>query len=405
MDQSLRPDYSGNQHYIYMTGAEAIRFLLTNENQYFSSNWPPSVKTLLGPNSLAVQAGSQHLMRRKLLAQAFQARALAGYVGTIEQITYCHLQKWVQLGSFAWYPELRDYTLEIACKLIIGSGLEEKPKLGNWFKSFSEGLFTFFFNPLPWSKSSRALRSQNLLLAEIEKTVYQRQQKAELGQDALGRLLQAQDEKGERLSLDELKDQILNLLFAGHETLTSALTSFCLLLTQNPQVLARVIAEQEQLAGSEPLTLEHLNQMSYLEQVLKEVMRLIPPVGGGFRKVIKQCEFNGYSIPKDWHIIYQIGQTHLDTSAYDNPKTFDPDRFDLEREEGRLIPFSYIPFGGGVRECLGKEFAKLEMKIFAALLVRYCKWELLPHQNLELNMVPTPRPKDGLKVKFWLRKE
>jgi cytochrome P450 len=193
----------------------------------------------------------------------------------------------------------------------------------------------------------------------------------------------------------------LLLLFAGHETLTSAITSLCLLLAQYPEVLAKARAEQEQLAG--PLNLEQLKQMSYLEQVLKEVLRLIPPVGGGFRSVIRACEFNGYALPEGWSVLYQISQTHQDPQVYPQPDQFKPDRFQAEGSADKQQPFGYVPFGGGIRECLGREFAKLEMKIFASLLIRHCDWELLPGQNLNLVTVPTPHPQDGLRVRLRRR--
>ena len=113
-------------------------------------------------------------------------------------------------------------------------------------------------------------------------------------------------------------------------------------------------------------------------------------MGGGFRQAIKSCEFNGYLIPQGWSAFYQITRTHQDSSIYTEPEQFDPQRFGPERAEDKSKPFSHIPFGGGVRECLGKEFAKLEMKLFAAFLVREYEWELVPGQNLDMVMVPTP---------------
>jgi cytochrome P450 len=99
-------------------------------------------------------------------------------------------------------------------------------------------------------------------------------------------------------------------------------------------------------------------------------------------------------------ILYQIGRTHADESIYYQPEKFDPERFSPERSEDKK-PFSYVHFGGGMRECLGKAFAQLVMKVFAVYLVRDYSWELLPEQNLELVRIPTPHPKDGLKVNFW----
>ena len=298
-----------------------------------------------------------------------------------------------------WYPELRKYTFDVACKLLVGTDAATDSHFAELFEEWCEGLFTIPV-PLPWTKFGRALRCRQQLLKRIEEIVLKRQQQPSSSQDALELLLQARDEDGNSLSVQEMKDQVLLLLFAGHETLTSALASLCLLLAQHPEVLANARAEQQQLGFEEPLTLEHLKQMTYLEQVLKEVLRVIPPVGGGFREVLKPCEFNGYLIPQGWSALYQVGRTHKDSSVYTQPERFDPQRFIPERSEDKAKPFSHIPFGGGVRECLGKEFAKLEMKLFAALLIRQYEWELLPEQNLDMIMIPTPHPRDGLQVKF-----
>lgn len=383
---------------IFMRGPEANRFILTNENQDFVISWPPSTKALLGPLSLALQTGANHQQRRKLLAQAFMPRALAGYLTTMEKITQRYLQRWETMGNLTWYPELRNYTFDVACKLLVGIDSGSQARLGHLFEAWSEGLFSIPLS-LPWTRFGQAQRCRKLLLAQIEEVICQRQQMPDPGEDTLGLLIQARDEEGNSLSLEELKDQVLLLLFAGHETLTSAIASFCLLMAQHPQVLARVQAEQQQLATGQPLSLEQLKQMSYLEQVLKEVLRLIPPVGGGFREAVQPCEFGGYQIPQGWNVLYQIGPTHQDSSVYVQPDQFDPDRFNPERAEDKQ-KYGYIPFGGGIRECLGKEFARLEMKIFAAHLVRSYSWELLPDQTLAMVAIPTPHPRDGLRVNF-----
>jgi cytochrome P450 len=179
--------------------------------------------------------------------------------------------------------------------------------------------------------------------------------------------------------------------------------SFCLLLAQHPDTLVRARQEQEQFAWDEPLTMDQLKQMTYLETVLKEALRLISPVGGGFRRFTQSCEFNGYSIPQGWNAIYQISETHKDSCIYSQPEKFDPDRFCPARAEDKQKQFSYVPFGGGPRECLGLSYAYLLMKVFAVYLIRGYNWELLPNQNLTLEMIPTPHPRDGLKVHFHQR--
>lgn len=390
---------------IFLIGAEATRFLFANEKRYFSdgisNGVPPHTKLLMGTGSVVMQMGDEHLRQRKLLSQAFQPRALAGYVSTMEEITRSYLHKWERMGSLNWYSELRKYTLDVACKLLVRTEAAADSDFGEWYEAWGKGLLSIPV-PLPWTKFGRARRCRELLLARIEQIVLERQQQGASTEDVLGLLLQAQDEEGNSLSLQELKEQLLTLLFAGHDTLSSALSSLCLLLAQHPEVKEAIRAEQEHLGFSELLTLEHLKQMTYLEQVIKEVLRVFPPSSGP-REVIESCEFNGYLIPQGWKVHYHSAATHQDSSIYTQPERFDPERFAPLRAEDKQKPMSYIPFGGGLRECLGKEFAKLEIKLFAALLVREYDWELVPGQNLDMVVLPTVYPRDGLKVKFWRR--
>lgn len=150
---------------------------------------------------------------------------------------------------------------------------------------------------------------------------------------------------------------------------------------------------------NQPLSLDSFKQMPYLDAVIQEVLRLSPPVGGGFREVIADCDYGGFHIPKGWSSLYTINATHSDAAVFPNPEAFDPSRFEEIAE--RRPPFSHVPFGGGLRECLSKEFARLEMKLFAAHLLQRYRWDLLPDQDLTMVVVPTPKPRDGLRIKFY----
>jgi retinoid hydroxylase len=171
-------------------------------------------------------------------------------------------------------------------------------------------------------------------------------------------------------------------------------------LAQHPEVLNQCRQEQQRLIDQGPLTTAQLKQMPYLDQVLKEVERLFPPVGGGFRGVLKSLAFNGYQVPAGWQALYRIDAAHRDERCFSNPQAFDPDRFSPERAEQKRFDFSLVGFGGGPRICLGLAFAQMEMKIVTALLLRSYHWDLLPNQDLALLAVPTLRPKSGLKVTF-----
>lgn len=382
---------------VVMMGPEANRFVLSSHMEHFSwrEGWPGTFRELLG-ESLFLQEGIQHRRNRKLLMPAFHGSALEGYFETMVSLTQQYLTRWENLGRFAWFQEMKQLTFEIACVLLMGSQPgEDVAQLSRWFEELTNGLFMV---PLRWrwTPYGKALHARDCLLAYIDQVIEARL--ASPGNDALGMLIQSEDENGDRLSREEIKVQALLMLFAGHETTTSMLTSLLMSLAQHPDTLAKAQAEQANLATAGDLTLADLKQMPYLEQVLKEVERLYPPVGGGFRGVVKPFEFNGYHVPAGWMALYRINAAHQDPRCYTQPQQFDPDRFSPERAEQRRYDYSLVGFGGGPRICLGLAFAQMEMKIVAALLLRYYRWALLPNQDLSMNPIPTLRPRSGLFV-------
>ncbi|PZU99733.1 MAG: cytochrome P450 [Pseudanabaena sp.] len=385
---------------IFMIGSEAAEFVLSSHMDCFSwrDGWPDNFKKLLG-ESLFLQDGEEHRRNRRLMMPAFHGQALAGYISTMEEITQRYLDKWTQKKEFNWFDEFKQLTFEIASQLLIGAdAAEDVERLSGLFATLTNGLFAIAPFELPFTTLGKAVKARDLLLQHITKVIEQRQKHPT--KDVLSMLIQAQDEDGGRFGIEELKAQAMLMLFAGHETTTSMLTWLCLELGRHPQVLAIARQEQMELAKTGSLNLDQLGQMPYLDQVLQEVERLRPPVGGGFRGVVKPFDFNGYHVPKGWQVLYSIVITHKQKDIYTDPEKFDPDRFSPDRQEHRQKPFSLIGFGGGARICIGIAFAKLEMKIIAAHLLRNYQWEILPSQNLEPFPIPTLRPRDGLKVKF-----
>ena len=388
---------------VVMMGPEANSFILSSHMEHFSwrEGWPGTFRELLG-ESLFLQEGEQHRRNRKLLMPAFHGKALESYFDTIVSISQNYLNQWERIGTFTWFGEMKKLTFEIASKLLIGSEPGEMTdRLSQWFTDLTNGLFMV---PLRWSWTpyGRALQARDQLLAHIQKVVEDRM--AHPTKDALGLLVQSEDENGDRLTMEELKVQALLMLFAGHETTTSMLTSLMMAFAQNPEVLAKARLEQDSLAAKGGLNLEQLRQMPYLEQCIQEIERMYPPVGGGFRKVVKEFEFNGYRVPAGWMALYRIDAAHKDPRCYTNIETFDPDRFNPERAEHKRYDYSLMAFGGGPRICLGIAFAKMEMKVLAAQVLRQYSWKLTPNQDLSMNPIPTLRPASGVKVHLRRRK-
>ena len=350
------------QKFIFVRGEYYCQFVLQNENKYFQSSPLPNIKKLFGENALSNQTGELHTKRRKILKQVFTNKYLDIQKKTIQANTEQYFKKWEKEQTFEWYPELRNYAFDIACSLIIG---ETNSDLNRELKQWSQGLFTF--NP---RVVKRALKSRSNILSSLDQIIASAEDRNE---SALTLMLEAEVE-GEKLEVEEIKDQLLNLLAAGHETLASGLTSICLVLGKNPSLKEQIKKEGEE----------------YQTKLIKETLRQYPPVAGGFRRIIEDCSFNGYKFPKDWGLIYEIKETHY--SDFLQPEQFDPERFQNPRN-----PYGFIPFGDGERRCLGERLAYLEMKLFTQYLVNY-NWEILPKQDLTIQTTPFPHPKDNLKV-------
>ncbi|MBW4603634.1 MAG: cytochrome P450 [Calothrix sp. FI2-JRJ7] len=384
---------------VVMVGPEAVEFVLSSHIEHFSwrQGWPNNFKELLG-ESLFLMDGEEHRQKRRLIMPAMHGPALADYFATMEQITQNYLNKWVTKHEFTWFEEFKQLTFDIASELLLGTKTgTDSIRLSQLFTTLTDGLITINPLKLPFTQYGKAIAARNQILEHLTTVVRQRRENPT--KDALSLLIQARDEDGNSLTEQELVAQAVLLLFAGHETTTSMLTWLCIELARHPEVKQRASSEQLQLAKQGELNLDQLGQMPYLEQVLSEVERLYPPVGGGFRGVVKDFEFKGYHIPAGWQVLYSILQTHRIQEIYPEPERFDPERFNPQRKENKR-PFSLIGFGGGPRVCIGIAFAKMEMKIIAAHLLRNYDWEILPNQSLEVVRVPTTRPKDGFKVRF-----
>jgi retinoid hydroxylase len=385
-----------------MFGSEANRFVLQKGMGMLSwkNGWPATFRELLG-QSLFLQDGEEHRRNRRLLLPAFHKQALASYFDSMNSVIKTYLDKWAQQQTFPWFSELKQMTFEIASVLLIGGETGKTvSRLSQLFTEMTNGLFQVPLR-MSWTPYGKALAARDAIRQYLLEAIDRRYTTPM--NDALGLLVQSRDEDGSALTRDEIMHQAMLLVFAGHETTTSMLTSLGMALAQNPDVWRKLEAEQAALNIEGDVTLDHLRQMPYLEQVLKEIERLYPPVAGGFRGVEEDFEFNGYRIPKGYTVQWSIIGTHQDDRIYTNPKQFDPERFSPERAEGEGVPFSLVGFGGGPRICIGQQFAQMEMKIYASYLIRHYTWTLLSKQPVKMSNFPTLHPVDNLPVQFRRR--
>jgi cytochrome P450 len=196
------------------------------------------------------------------------------------------------------------------------------------------------------------------------------------------------------LSDEIIRDQLLTMLIAGHDTSTALLAWALYLLGRHPAVLAQAQAEVEAVLGCQPPTLAHVSELRYLEQVINETLRLYPPIHTGLRLAAEDLEFQGYRIPAGTRVMYSIYLTHRLAEYWPEPDRFDPDRFSPERGHARP-PYTFLPFGGGPRNCIGLAFARVEAKVVLARILQNFDLKLT-RTSVRPGMGATLEPRPGV---------
>ncbi|XP_072293477.1 cytochrome P450 26C1 [Eucyclogobius newberryi] len=435
---------------IRVTGAENIRKILLGEHSLVCTQWPQSTRIILGPNTLVNSIGDLHRRKRKILAKVFSRGALESYLPRLQDVVKLELHKWCSAeGSVDVYAAAKALTFRIAIKVLLGLHLEEDRLLylAQTFEQLMNNLFSLPIDA-PLSGLRKGIKAREILHANMEKIIEEKTecpQTADEYNDAFDYMLSSAKEHGQTLSIQELKETAVELIFAAHSTTASASTSLILQLLRHPAVVERARAELEAEGlgyethqGSCPvsmttetedtsesthllnggsqqprpelhemprshiphLSLEKLSQLRYMDCMVKEVLRYLPPVSGGYRTALQTFELDGYQIPKGWSVMYSIRDTHETAGVFHSPEQFDPDRFGSEREENRASRFSYVPFGGGVRSCVGKELAQIILKTLAVELIGTSSWTLATEDFPKMQTVPIVHPVNGLHVKF-----
>ncbi|NXP10697.1 CP26C protein, partial [Thinocorus orbignyianus] len=410
---------------VRVTGAENIRKILLGEHTLVSTQWPQSTQILLGSHTLLGSTGDLHRQRRKILARVFSRAALESYLPRIQEVVSRELRGWcMEPGSIAVYSSAKTLTFRIAAQILLGLRLEEKQfkDLAKTFEQLVENLFSLPLN-IPFSGLRKGIKARDALHGFMEKAIQEKLQRnsPEDHSDALDFIINSAKEHGREVTVQELKESAIELIFAAFFTTASASTSLILLLLKHPAVTEKIRQElvsqelhwQRESCPAGPCPrppappssdadpLEQLGRLRYLDGVVKEVLRVLPPVSGGYRTALQTFELDGYQIPKGWSVMYSIRDTHETAAVYQTPpSSFDPDRFSAGGPEaaGR---FHYIPFGGGARSCIGRELAQAILKLLAIQLVSTARWELATPGYPAMQTVPIVHPVgDGLQLYF-----
>ncbi|XP_077636527.1 cytochrome P450 26C1 [Crocuta crocuta] len=430
---------------IRVSGAENVRTILLGEHRLVRSQWPQSAHILLGSHTLLGAVGEPHRQRRKVLARAFGRAALQRFVPRLQGALRREVRSWCAARRpVAVYQASKALTFRMAARILLGLPLDEAQcaELAQTFEQFVENLFSLPLD-VPFSGLRKGIRARDQLHRYLEEAIAEKlhEDKAAEPSDALDMIIHSTRELGHELSVQELKETAVELLFAAFLTTASASTSLVLLLLQHPAAVAKIrqelaaqglgracrsplalgasdfrlrmapspvlftrITVEGREAWRPPRTIcgpihtqgrvNHSHQDSALEELTGERKD-----AGAYTS----SQMGGYQIPKGWSVMYSIRDTHETAAVYRSPpEGFDPERFGAAGEESRGAcgRFHYIPFGGGARSCLGQELAQAVLQLLAVELVRTARWELATPAFPAMQTVPIVHPVDGLRLFF-----
>jgi cytochrome P450 len=370
------------------------------------------LRDLLGDGILTAQDESWRSQRR-LAQPAFQRDRIAGFTDIMVRATREHLDSWeprARSGEpFDLAAEMSRLTFRIVGLSLFGADLDGFSDevgralgiaLADRTARATSILDRLLGSHVPTPRNIRWKRAVRALDSVVERTIAERRRRPTAdARDLYTLLAQARDDAtGEKMSDRLLRDQVLTILLAGHETTANALSWAWALLSTHPAVERRLRAEVESVLGGREPGFEDTANLRYTRAVVDETMRLYPPVWNIARSVVADDRVSGALIPGGSFVFLSPWITHRDPALWPNPEGFDPERF-LEPAPGRPR-FAYFPFGGGARQCIGNTFALLEATIVLALVVQRYRVELVPGRPLEPEPLITLRPRDGVPVRI-----
>ena len=384
-----------NSKVVHLLSPQGNEFVLLDREKNFSSKlaWNMSLKQLF-PNGLMLRDGDDHRYHRRLLGAPFKSSALEVYVQQMNADISKTVATWAEPSDFLFYPAIKQLTLDLATKIFIGEELnEEADELNQAFVDVVAASMVLVRYPMLGNKYQRGLEGRALLENYFASRLDSKRNSSD--SDMFAEICRTQAEEGSGFSDQDIVDHMIFLMMAAHDTTTSSLSSVCYALAKNPQ-WQDAIHEQIISHGESQLLYADMPEFDIAGLVLKEALRLYPPLPTIPRFAIRDCEFEGYKISRGEFVNVSPSFTHRDPSIWTEPEKFDPSRFNPERAEDRKHKHAWIPFGGGAHKCLGIKFAELQVKLVLFHLLKNYELKVADGYLMPYQPAPIGKPGDQL---------
>lgn len=381
---------------VTLLGPDANQFVLHDREGNFSSRggWAYWIDAVF-PGAIMAMDDPQHRHHRRIMQGAFKRSAMERYVQAMGPVIDDALGRW-PTGPTRVFLRLKALTLDIAARVFMGMALgPQADRMNRAFIDTVEASLALLRRPVPPFAMWRGVRARRWLVQMMRGQIAAK--RAAEGPDLFSQLCHARDEDGEHFSDDEVVDHMIFLMMAAHDTTTSALTTMVYCLARHADWQERLRADALALPVAH-LGLADLAGRERTEWVMKEALRMYPPLTSIPRKAARDCSFGGYRIPKGTPVGLSPIHTHHMPSIWTNPHDFDPERFSPERAEHRRHAYAYLPFGGGAHLCIGQHFADMEVKAVMHQLLRRWRWRAADGYRMPYQLVPIAKPRDGLPV-------
>ncbi|WAL68322.1 cytochrome P450 [Amycolatopsis cynarae] len=391
---------SFGSRFVSLLGPDACEVALINRDKAFSNGggW----RYLIGPffdRGLMLLDFDEHLLHRRIMQQAFTNERLARYAAALHPAVDAGLAHWRPGPGFRAYPAIKELTLDLATGIFMGgaegSGPARMRRINRAFIDCVQAATSIVRVPLPGTRWRKGLAGRRLLEAFLREYLPARRDSD--GDDMFSVLCRVESEDGERFGDDDVINHMVFLLMAAHDTSTITISTMMRYLGQYPEWQRRCREESAAL-GTESPTLKQLDELTSLDLVMKESMRLVSPVPTLARKTVKDTEVLGHFLPSGTLVAITPHFTHHMAEYWPDPERFDPERFAPHRREDRVHRLAWEPFGGGVHKCLGMHFSGAEIKIVLHHLLRRFEWQVPAGYRDRIDFTSLPYPKDGQPV-------